>query len=118
MANFATFIRTIPDKIAPPVKIAVLSDGVDAALDILDGKIAWSKSFWPYQNSIDMMDQYSVPSGTRGTTMAILISQMCPKSLLYVGRLEEHERKITARSAAVVRPLLPASTFHPFNSDI
>jgi hypothetical protein len=105
------------------VKIAIIDNGVDVALDILDGKIAWNKLFCPYPNSTDLMSAYSVPSGEHGTNMAIIICQICPKCRLYVARLEERptmdgKREIMAKSAAEVRSLLAASTFYTFYSDI
>ena len=108
MKSFATFIRTIPDEVVAPIKNAVIDDGVDAALDILNGKIAGGSSFCPYPNSTDLMSAYFVPSGTHGTRMATLICQICPKCRIYVARLEEHytiggRRQITAKSAAEVR---------------
>jgi len=66
MKNFAAFIRTIPDKSAPPVKTAVIDNGVDASLDMFDGKIALSRSFCPDPNSTDLMRADSVLSQDTG----------------------------------------------------
>lgn len=91
-----------------PVRIAIIDDGVDASLAILDGKIAIGKSFCPYANSSDLMNSYFVPAGNHGTCMAALVCKICPKVDLYVARLEERtmarsdHRQITAKSAADV----------------
>jgi subtilisin family serine protease len=124
MQNFARFVRNIPAKIhRQPIKIAIIDDGVDGFLDLLDGKITAGKSFYPYSNSGDLMNSYYVPSGKHGTGMAALICQICPKCELFVARLEERytmdgKRHITAKSAKEVRAfgreLLP---YKPNNLD-
>ena len=103
-------MRTIPDQIkAPPVKIAIIDDGVDVSHLSLDGTIATGKSFCPYAHSTDLMNSYYVPSGNHGTCMATLIRKICPEISFYVARLDERhvpgsgQRQITAKSAADVR---------------
>ena len=109
MSQFAVFIGNIPKKerlMIPPIKIAIIDDGVDASLDILLEKIAGGKSFYPYANSSDLMNAYYVPSGQHGTMMADLICRICPSCRLYVARLDERpsrldlSRQITTKSAA------------------
>jgi hypothetical protein len=107
--GFSTFMRNIPrrerEKI-PPIKIAVIDDGVDASLEFFIGLIAGGKSFCPYSSSSDLMNAYYVPSGQHGTMMADLIRQICPSCRLYVARLDERpsrsdsSRQITMESAA------------------
>ncbi|EWC43894.1 hypothetical protein DRE_01246 [Drechslerella stenobrocha 248] len=104
------FILRLPDPIpldlyGPPVKIAVLDNGIDAALSIFNGKIAAGTSFAPYLHSRDLINAYFAPSDDHGTIMASLICQVCPRVQLYVARLEEGSsvdgrRQITAKSAA------------------
>lgn len=109
--DFATFIYNIPNTVTAPVKVAVIDNGVDAALEILDGKIASGMSFCPYPNSSYLMNPYYLTSESlgHGSVVAALICQMCPKARLYVARLDERSssgsnREITAESAANVRP--------------
>ncbi|KAF3912211.1 hypothetical protein ABW21_db0209351 [Orbilia brochopaga] len=110
MKNFAeNFIMRLPDPIGdmygPPVKIAVLDNGIDAALPIFHGKIAAGTSFAPYPYSRDLINAYFAPSDDHGTIMASLICTVCPRVQLYVARLDEGSsvdgrRQITAKSAA------------------
>jgi hypothetical protein len=107
--GFATFIHNIPKSEIPLIKVAVIDNGVDAALEILDGKIASGMSFCPYPNSSYLMNPYYVTAESlgHGSVVAALICQMCPKARLYIGRLDERassgsNREITAESAAEV----------------
>ncbi|KAJ6259971.1 Lipase [Drechslerella dactyloides] len=110
MKNFAeNFIMRLPEPIGdmygPPVKIAVLDNGIDAALPIFHGKIAAGTSFAPYPYSRDLINAYFAPSDDHGTIMASLICTICPRVQLYVARLDEGSsvdgrRQITAKSAA------------------
>ncbi|KAK6343940.1 hypothetical protein TWF696_007593 [Orbilia brochopaga] len=110
MKNFAeNFIMRLPDPVGdmygPPVKIAVLDNGIDAALPIFHGKIAAGTSFAPYPYSRDLINAYFAPSDDHGTIMASLICTVCPRVQLYVARLDEGSsvdgrRQITAKSAA------------------
>ena len=109
MHQFAVFMSNMPKEqrsTIPPIKIAIVDDGVDSSLDILLDKIAGGKSFYPYANSSDLMNAYYVPSGQHGTMMADLICRTCPSCRLYVARLDEHpsrldlSRQITTKSAA------------------
>lgn len=110
MASFVKLLRDIPhEKKAPPVKVAIIDDGVDLSPLSLDGTIATGKSFCPYAHSTDLMNSYYVPSGNHGTCMAMLIRKLCPDVKFYVARLDERQvpgsgqRQITAKSAAEVR---------------
>jgi hypothetical protein len=111
--DFATFIHNIPNSVTTLVKVAVIDNGVDAALEILDGKIASGMSFCPYPNSSYLMNPYYLTSESlgHGSVVSALICQMCPKARLYVARLDERSssgsnREITAESAANVSQLL------------
>ncbi|GAW16216.1 hypothetical protein ANO14919_056390 [Xylariales sp. No.14919] len=89
MEGFAGFIQTVPPQSARPVKIAVLDSGFDDSPDICDDRFAWITS-WYRKNSTGMLNMYfSRHSGKRWTRMSALISQICPRSRLYVGLLEE-----------------------------
>ncbi|MCJ1392423.1 hypothetical protein MMC18_005290 [Xylographa bjoerkii] len=99
------FINNVCEPKQEFVKIAVIDDGIDASLENIDGKIACGVTYCPDAASTGLMNAYYVLSGTHGTTMACLICKICPKSRLYVARLEEYEsaagkRQITAKSAA------------------
>ncbi|KAJ5509676.1 hypothetical protein N7527_011819 [Penicillium freii] len=95
----------LPD--GPRVKIAIIDDGVDTSLPILEKMITIGNSFCRHPNSKDLMSAYFAPSGMHGTWMATLISKLCPNPSLYIARLDEHsnplgdgKRQITAKSAA------------------
>lgn len=93
---FSTFMSNMPKSLKakiPPIKIAIIDDGVDASLDFLVGMIGGGKSFCPYASSSDLMNAYYVPSGQHGTMMADLITQICPPCRLYVARLDERPRR-------------------------
>jgi hypothetical protein len=78
LTDFSAFIETISDHAALSVKIGVISSyGVDASLDVLEGKIT------------NGLGDYYSPSSNRGTIAARLITQICPKSQLYVAKVEE-----------------------------
>jgi hypothetical protein len=72
-----------------PVKIALIDDGVDASLEILDGKIAAGISFRSYANSGDLVSAYYISSSNHGTHMATVICRLCPSVSLYVAKLDE-----------------------------
>ena len=122
VSQFAVFMGNIPKtqrSEIPPIKIAIIDDGVDASLDILLEKVVGGKSFYPYVNSSNLLNAYYVPSGQHGTMMADLICRICPSCLLYVARLDERpsrldlSRQITTKSAADASFLtypLPLST--------
>ncbi|OBT68012.1 hypothetical protein VE03_01564 [Pseudogymnoascus sp. 23342-1-I1] len=90
----------------PPVKIAIIDDGIDATMHGLQPKIAGGATFCPYPHSSDLVNSYFVPRGKHGTLMAQLICDICPGTQLYIARLEELPtltgggRRVTARSAA------------------
>ncbi|KUJ15360.1 putative subtilisin [Mollisia scopiformis] len=109
--DFSTFLMNASmslgkDKQVPPVKIAIIDDGIDATMYDLQSKIAGGATFCPYPLSPDLVNSYFVPRGKHGTLMAQLICSMCPSTQLYIARLEELPtltgagRRVTARSAA------------------
>lgn len=107
MKSFLRFIRNIRDPNGKHIRVAVIDDGVDNALDIFEDRIGLGKSFCPYPNSTELMSGYYVPSSTHGTVMASLICQMCPMVKLYIARIEDDmgrrgKRLFTAKSAAEV----------------
>jgi hypothetical protein len=91
-----------------PVRIAVVDDGIDSSFDMSDlehASIKMGNSFWP--SSPESANSYFVPSGNHGTQIAWLICQLCPRTDLYIARLEEQwtqsgHRVISATSAAQV----------------
>ncbi|KAH8586376.1 hypothetical protein B0O99DRAFT_695557 [Bisporella sp. PMI_857] len=105
MENVVKFVRTMPVNLANPVKIAIIDDGVDAALDIFDDKIVSGASFSsPFAMDVSL-NPYFVSSDQHGTMMADLILRMCPRAKLFVAKLEERysmngRRHITPKSAA------------------
>ncbi|KAF9634998.1 hypothetical protein BFW01_g5893 [Lasiodiplodia theobromae] len=88
-----------------PVKIAIIDDGFDSSFDMMDiayAEIETGNSFWP--SFPESAHSYYVPSGNHGTQIASLICQLCPRSKLYIARLEEQftqsgHRVINAASA-------------------
>jgi hypothetical protein len=109
MTEFLQIIFNIPPEEAGYIKIAVIDNGVDASLDVLDGKIVVGTSFCPIPDT-DYHHPYYMTSETmsHGSMVAGLISSMCPKAKLYVARINElsssgGQRLLTADSAAKVR---------------
>jgi hypothetical protein len=84
-----------------PIKIAVISDGVDPSL-LNDGCIANGRSFSSRANSADLTSSYYIPAGKHGTTMAGLICSICPEVSLYVCKLD------TKQSVGSVQPEISA----------
>jgi hypothetical protein len=81
MKPFLQTIFNIPPREAGYIKIAVIDNGVDTSLDILDGKIEAGASFCPipntsYHNSYYMTSEIL----SHGSIVAALICQMCPKA--------------------------------------
>lgn len=112
MKPFLQTIFNIPPREAGYIKIAVIDNGVDTSLDILDGKIEAGASFCPipntsYHNSYYMTSEIL----SHGSIVAALICQMCPKAKLYIARLNETpsasngNRLFTAESATKVSEL-------------
>ncbi|PTB47926.1 hypothetical protein M431DRAFT_501633 [Trichoderma harzianum CBS 226.95] len=96
--NFRKILHGIDDEATEvrPVKIAIIDNGVDAALSILNGKIANGASFFPNKNintgnDMDHYYPYYVASNTlnHGSLVATLVCKMCPKVKLYICRLDE-----------------------------
>ncbi|KAJ5618018.1 hypothetical protein N7537_003132, partial [Penicillium hordei] len=110
LQDFKIFLANSPrlkSHDGPRVKIAIIDDGVDTSLPILEKIITSGNSFCRHPNSKDLMSAYFAPSGMHGTWMATLISKLCPNPSLYIARLDEHsnplgdgKRQITAKSAA------------------
>ncbi|PQE32882.1 hypothetical protein CJF32_00001364 [Rutstroemia sp. NJR-2017a WRK4] len=109
--DFSTFLMNASRTLGkgnqvPPVKIAIIDDGIDATMYDLQSKIAGGATFFPYPHSENLVNSYFVPRGKHGTLMAQLICDMCPGTQLYIARLEElptltgNGRRVTARSAA------------------
>ncbi|UKZ52304.1 hypothetical protein TrVGV298_006079 [Trichoderma virens] len=80
----------------PPVKIAIIDDGIDTTLDIFDGKIEASVSFSPNSflksnhSKLNYRYRYLPPSTlNHGSLVAWLVCLMCPKAKLYIYRLDE-----------------------------
>lgn len=88
------------------VKIAIIDDGIDPTTHIVDNKytrISAGNSFCT--STSNSSSAYYVPHGTRGTRIASLISQFCPKVDFYIAKIIEHnlgtgEGIISTRSAA------------------
>lgn len=103
----ATKLRTaLMDASEKTVKIAVIDDGMEPDLSIVDGtyaKIFAGRSFCtPIQDS---RSAYYLPLSSYGTRVASIICQICPKVDLCIARLDEQnlhagKRTITASSAA------------------
>jgi hypothetical protein len=106
------------------VKIAIIDDGVDASLEILDGKIASGKSFCTYPQSPDLTSPYFISTSRHGTYMAAVICRICPNASLYVAKLDQRsddgseKQQVTARSATTVRfrPLYTANAAQGYSS--
>jgi len=94
--HFTEFLNTIPDEVSSATKIALISDGLDTASNSLAEKIA------------QVQPGSHIPHGNLGTVAATLITQICPKSRLYIARVEEEKtgpgsgRHVVAGSAAKV----------------
>lgn len=106
MDTFRKFIINVqPDKAhLDDVKVAVIDDGIDFALDELRDSIAGGES---YHHLSDHPVDYWVRPGGHGTQMALLIRKICPHTKFYVARLAEGltkngRRQINAESAVKV----------------
>jgi hypothetical protein len=109
MKKFAEFLKNAKPH-AEPVKIAIIDDGINTALNVFTDKIHSGDSF--YDPTLDSFHGrrgvYYVPSGRHGTLMAQLICDICPKVKLFVAQLQaapgkEQQRSFTTRSAVDVR---------------
>lgn len=75
------------------VKIAIIDDGLDPSLYIIDGKhsrVVAGQSFCTYSG---YTKNYYVPSGNHGTQLASLICQICPEVDLCIARLAEQDTR-------------------------
>lgn len=109
MKTFAKFLRSAkaPSGVRP-VKIAIIDDGINTALDIFNNRIHGGESFHKLSELSGRRGSYYVPSGMHGSLMAQLICEVCPNVRLYIGQLEalpgqDGRRTFTAESAAEVR---------------
>jgi hypothetical protein len=122
---FRSFIATkenpIPSEIKKTVKIAIIDDGLDPALHIVDGNHAKVFAGGSFCNSSPKFftSSYYVPLGNHGTRVASIICQICPKVDLCIARLDEQntrggDRMINPLSAAKViyTPLYTTKTRH------
>lgn len=114
MDEFADFIQNVDSpQLLEPITIALIDDGVDINEQSLHAKIIGGRSFCQRDKFQNLSKPYYVTSGGHGTVMASLICRVCPKTQLYVVKLDEYtvdglKRQITAKSAAKV-PSLPVS---------
>lgn len=109
MKDFAEFLKAAkPDATVRPIKIAVIDDGINTALDIFTNRIQVGESFYRLGELSGRRGSYYVPSGPHGTLMAQLICEVCPVVKLYIAQLEvlpgqDGRRSFTAESATEVR---------------
>lgn len=109
MKDFAGFLHSIKLRTPlEPVRIAVIDDGINMALDIFDKRVQFGESFHQLSQLSGRRGAYYVPSGPHGTLMAQLICEICPPVKLYIAQLEElrgqdGRRSFTAESAVEVR---------------
>ncbi|KAH8892459.1 hypothetical protein GQ53DRAFT_805950 [Thozetella sp. PMI_491] len=91
LTNFTTFLRNHRPKQPKWIKIAMIDDGLDSSLGVFKNeytKIAAGESFpSPFRKA---SRNYYVPSGNHGARVASLICSICPRTLLYIAKLE-HE---------------------------
>ncbi|RYP40703.1 hypothetical protein DL768_010602 [Monosporascus sp. mg162] len=105
MKEFGVFLKEARPKHAiEPIKIAVIDDGINTALDIFSGRIQVGESFSPLSEVSGRWGAYYVPSGPHGTLMAQLICEVCPVVKLYIAQLEvlpgqDGRRSFTPESA-------------------
>ena len=109
MVDFAEFLKQAHLYAnVPAIKIAVIDDGIDTALDDFTGKIQVGESFYRLSELTGRRGAYYVPSGPHGTLMAQLICKVCPVVKLYIAQLEvlpgqDGRRSFTVESASEVR---------------
>lgn len=109
MDEFADFIQNVrpPEDIHEEITIALIDDGVDMSEKSLHGRIHDGRSFSFRDKENYLTRSFYVTSGGHGTVMANLITRICPKSRLYILKVDEYmdkngTRQITAESAAKV----------------
>ncbi|KAF2275928.1 uncharacterized protein EI97DRAFT_458926 [Westerdykella ornata] len=87
--EFGAFLEQAqPSHPVDPIKIAIIDDGINTALDIFSGRIQGGESFAPLSEFSGRAGAYYVPSGPHGTLMAQLICKVCPVVKLYIAQLE------------------------------
>lgn len=80
------------------VKIAIIDDGLDSSLYIIDRthcRVVAGQSFCTSYS--EYTNNYYVPSGNHGTRVASIICQICPEVDLYIARLDEQYTKTENR---------------------
>ncbi|KAK3399636.1 peptidase S8/S53 domain-containing protein [Sordaria brevicollis] len=88
MKTFATFLQSAqPSRPIPPVKIAIIDDGINTTLPIFSNRIQVGESFYR-PGTGRRHGAYYVPTGPHGTLMAQLICEICPVVKLYIAQLE------------------------------
>ncbi len=114
MVDFAEFLPRVHQTAdLPAIKIAVIDDGIDTALDDFTGKIQVGESFYRLSELTGRRGAYYVPSGPHGTLMAQLICRVCPMVKLYIAQLEvlpgqDGARSFTIDSATEVSNVVPS----------
>ncbi|KAK0630526.1 hypothetical protein B0T17DRAFT_653941 [Bombardia bombarda] len=94
--EFTNYIRNSPWIERPQisrVKIAIIDDGLDPSLSIIDRKhsrVIAGQSFCTYSG---YTQNYYVPSGNHGTQLASVICQICPEVDLVIARLAEQDTR-------------------------
>lgn len=99
------------------VKIAIIDDGLDSSLYIIDRthcRVVAGQSFCTSYSGYT--SNYYVPSGNHGTQVASIICQICPEVDLYIARLDEQytrsgNRVINPASAEKVSAPIPVQSF-------
>lgn len=92
-------------RIDEPIKVALIDDGIH--FDELEYEPIGGRSFCRDEDR-NLTFPWYMSSGGHGTVMASQIYRICPRTQLYVVKLEDYasessNRQITARSAAQVR---------------
>ncbi|RDW68220.1 hypothetical protein BP5796_08877 [Coleophoma crateriformis] len=96
---------SIQDQVTEPIKVALIDDGID--INELQYTPIGGRSFCPRDDNGDTLSfPWHFSSSGHGTVMASQIYRICPRTQLYVLKLEDHQNKktgshqITAKSAA------------------
>lgn len=91
LKDFATFLRNNQSNSLPAIKIAIIDDGLDSSFDILKTNythIAAGAAFCSAETN--NIRSYYIPSGDHGARVASLICSICPRTALYIAKIE-HE---------------------------
>jgi hypothetical protein len=109
MTDFATLLKKAKkDTGTPPIKIAIIDDGIDMALSKFADNVKGGESFYRLSELSGRRGAYYAPKGPHGTLMAQLICEICPVADLYIAQLElvpsqDGRRSFTTESAVEVR---------------